>query len=1013
MGSHWKILRLVIPTLFGICLLVRAECSKSENVTQDTWTPWTIDPSLDISEADLSTLKKRFPAITEPSDLTKLLLSTGYKIPTSSLFVELVNGTWIITGKPASTVIAIDFKLAPLAIVPALRGATSSWIGQVHSVELLNKVDSDIESFLRKIGYKNANVSMTTTSSDWRTEYLATLDIGAPCIIRGFLWPEPLPSGIDSSSDIGEICDETITSTAIDAIETQLHEKGWINAHLEFNGFFTQEQQSLAFVRVRGSVGDKIVYRFVDSITGLDFSNELLSEEQKLLVPIVSNPDAVPHELTHLLRRRGFIDVLVTGPEIRKDSPNVATYVYYVQKGEQHRLASLTFEGHDFFSTSDLVSFMRLDVSRNTNDGKSFSPFNPDAVSEGLEAINGRYKAAGFWDAKVTDRISQPNQNDRKLMQVVVSIDEGTRRLFDSIELDGNNIISNDDIMDLWKISEGSPFDRSQAIDFQQKIRSSYANLGYFYANATIDLRPKELPTQDLGIVISVKITEGPRVKFGDIFVTGLVKTRAHVVTREVLFETGDWYDPELVVQSRKSLLRLGVFSSVVISQVDSITLTDRDNMLDIIIDVKESPSRSLSFGPGWSSFYGMRYNFEGSLTNIAGTGRQIFSRAAFTQEKSQFAIGPRTLIGRSISAGYLEPHILDSVIDGTVSGSQTARSSDYAWTLTRGGELEASHTLRLLLPGSRIAAFVGRKLNEEEGRVSAKDAFLADTYSVGRTGLRFNIDSRDDATWPTDGYILSSELSWAEYALGGNLKYFRWELGNSHYFSATDNFVFALGYQISAYQHVTRRDEGSLDILPASERLSAGGTESVRGFRERSLGPIVRRPNIDESRNWLDCGFTSSATGGSRRTLLKAESRYRWTDAIATTLFIDSGNTSFSAEEMSKFEKAFNETQAVEGTSNCPGIEPKRTIEDNIGYEVSELLEEPHYLWDKHFTSVGLALNFLTPIGSVNLAYGMPWHEPTSTKCKSKPEFCFFRSPQNVVWWKKGEVHFNVGAKF
>ncbi|MCX6125615.1 MAG: BamA/TamA family outer membrane protein, partial [Proteobacteria bacterium] len=162
----------------------------------------------------------------------------------------------------------------------------------------------------------------------------------------------------------------------------------------------------------------------------------------------------------------------------------------------------------------------------------------------------------------------------------------------------------------------------------------------------------------------------------------------------------------------------------------------------------------------------------------------------------------------------------------------------------------------------------------------------------------------------------------------------------------------------------------------------------------------------------WIDCGYTDSPSGGSRRTLLKSELRYRWTPSIATTSFIDSGNTSFSAEEMAKFQKSFAGVVDVSNPSACPNA-PVRRIVDNVGYELEDLPSHPEYIWERHYTSGGAAVNFLTPIGSINLAYGVPWHEPKSDECKTKNQGCRSHIPERDAWWRKGEIHFNVGAKF
>ena len=89
-----------------------------------------------------------------------------------------------------------------------------------------------------------------------------------------------------------------------------------------------------------------------------------------------------------------------------------------------------------------------------------------------------------------------------------------------------------------------------------------------------------------------------------------------------------------------------------------------------------------------------------------------------------------------------------------------------------------------------------------------------------------------------------------------------------------------------------------------------------------------------------------------------------------------------------------------------------EKTLIYNI-FKIYTHNSDPKIIWERNFTSAGTAINFLTPIGSINLAYGIPWHEPKSEKCKKDSAFCFPSSDQKAPLWKRGEFHFNVGAKF
>ena len=232
---------------------------------------------------------------------------------------------------------------------------------------------------------------------------------------------------------------------------------------------------------------------------------------------------------------------------------------------------------------------------------------------------------------------------------------------------------------------------------------------------------------------------------------------------------------------------------------------------------------------------------------------------------------------------------------------------------------------------------------------------------------------------------------------------------------------MFAIGLEVTSYENVERASAANTqNILPPSERLFSGGRDSVRGYAPRELGPIVRSPvfKIDEGTDepgW-DCTYRSSKLGGSKRTLLQMELRYRLLENIALASFVDSGNTFFSQGEMREFAAAYADSLdpgLQQATDPCFGINPARSVEDNVGYTYAELLQKPGYFFSRHYLSYGLSVNWLTPIGSVNIAYGLPWREPKTERCNNNSDLCFPRTDKNKWWFWRGELHINVGTRF
>jgi outer membrane protein assembly complex protein YaeT len=975
---------------------------------------WRIAADVPLSKDDAGRIMRRTPDIKSIDDLQVILDAIALRHPFTNLWIERDELGYIVHGNAGRPVAKIDFKLAPLSMLTHLRAVASPNTGQVHSPQVLDKISRDVRAILTRQGYQNGRVQSSVIEGQDGFEYVFTLDIGEPCLIRGYKWQSPLPIKIDQTLKIGDICDIDEAAKTISETEIKARSAGYAEASLNFDGFQFDAGSKSAWVLVGGTFGQRIVYDFIDQNTGRNLSSIFTNADMQAFDPAILSPESVSFELIRQLKKRGFSNAQITNNEVTQSGKGETIHRYTVLLGENMVITRLQIEGNNSFSENEIFGLLGIERPAQGEGRASDVVYNPDAISTGVENLRSFYINQGYWDVKIVDRQiqSQSAEGQKGLVVVAISIEEGDQRVFNQVKFSGNQAFTETELLEMSPFANNEPLDRSKIVALQQRIRSFYAAKGYFYTSTSGETRPLSRGNGIIDVTVEINVDEGPRVKFGDIFITGLVKTQPKVVMRELYFETGDWYDPELLSATRKALLRIGAFSTVIITPLDPDLAFKKSDIVDLVIQVTESPSRSVSFGPGWSSFYGMRYNVEGSLTNIGGSGRQLFGRASFNEEANQKAIGPRTLVGRAISAGYLEPHILDGSLDGTIAVSQAARATEYAWSLTRSGEIELSHSLKSVVPGSKISTFYSKKLNSEEGAREDVDAFLADTFALGRAGFRFLIDKRNDVTWASDGFTLGSELAWARYDFGGDLRYFRWDVTNNHYFSASENLVFAIGINFTSYEDVERLGHTNGDVLPASERLAAGGADTIRGFKERSLGPIVRRPSLNADNQW-DCGYTASPTGGSRRLIIKLESRYRFTPNLAGTLFIDSGTSSFSKKEIHKFDRAFTSAAVPANAPGCSGTPDTKSIEDNNGYELGDVAADPKIIWDKNYSSAGTAINFLTPIGAINLAYGIPWHEPKSSQCTKEATKCYPRSDASQPLWKRGEVHLNVGAKF
>ncbi|MDH3376038.1 MAG: outer membrane protein assembly factor BamA [Gammaproteobacteria bacterium] len=171
--------------------------------------------------------------------------------------------------------------------------------------------------------------------------------------------------------------------------------------------------------------------------------------------------------------------------------------------------------------------------------------------------------------------------------------------------------------------------------------------------------------------------------------------------------------------------------------------------------------------------------------------------------------------------------------------------------------------------------------------------------------------DTRDSIIFPTKGSLRRAALE----LTGGDLEYYKLTLSGGVYRPLTRNIVIKGSTEIGYGDGV-----GDTVGLPFFKNFFAGGPSTVRGFDSRSLGP-------------RDSGDTPEATGGSARILVNASLLFPFPGASEDkdkrlALFIDGG-------------------QVYDANGDID-------------------LDEMRY-------SGGIALNWLSAVGPLNISYALP----------------------------------------
>jgi outer membrane protein assembly factor BamA len=124
---------------------------------------------------------------------------------------------------------------------------------------------------------------------------------------------------------------------------------------------------------------------------------------------------------------------------------------------------------------------------------------------------------------------------------------------------------------------------------------------------------------------------------------------------------------------------------------------------------------------------------------------------------------------------------------------------------------------------------------------------FLRRSQRLATASVTLGRDRRNDPFYPTSGSSMSLELRNASQIIGSDpdLQFNKVVADASWYTALPGNSVFAARLR-AGFVFGQRISLGATEtvFIPQQERLYAGGANSVRGFRQNELGPVVYLPD-------------------------------------------------------------------------------------------------------------------------------------------------------------------------
>jgi len=575
--------------------------------------------------------------------------------------------------------------------------------------------------------------------------------------------------------------------------------------------------------------------------------------------------DQVTQELTRQYNNRGKYNVQVI-PSVTKLDRNRVDITIVVNEGKPARIRHINLIGNETFKQKDITDRWESQESNWLSWYRRDDQYSREKLSGDLEKLNEYYLDRGYVDFTV-DSTQVAISPDKRDMFITAGVTEGEKFTVSDVKISGDTILPKETLQKMVLVKPGQTFSRQLLEYTSDAITATLGNIGYAFAQVN--------PVPDIDrdkrtVGINLQVVPGPRVNVRRILFKGNTRTADEVLRREMRQFEGAWYSQAAIDRSKIRLQRLGFFETV---DVDNQPVAGTNDQVDVVFTVKEATSGSFIFGLGFSQLSGLTTSIQVSQNNFLGSGNRVSVEAQRNDYLQQYAfsfLNPY-FTDEGMSLGYnLTWREFDNSNFNTAVYSTTSRSAQ----VTLGLPITENDTISALfgVDSNQIYTFPG---STPTSIIDYVDALDQRTFHAWRAQLAWARDTRNDYFTPTRGTFqrVSAEVTLP----GSTVQYYKLNYQFSKFWPMTRFMVLntriELGYGDSYGSPVVRDVcytapttptttnpnpappppasdpcvPGSspdfirtitADGLPFFENFYAGGTNSVRGFRDNTLGP-------------------------------------------------------------------------------------------------------------------------------------------------------------------------------
>jgi len=495
---------------------------------------------------------------------------------------------------------------------------------------------------------------------------------------------------------------------------------------------------------------------------------------------------------------------------------------------------SIVIEGNGFYKDSEIKKQM---YSKKRNfigwiKGDRRTRVQKETLKRDTLEVKYMYLVKGFLGVRVEEKFEVFGEDSTALVRV--KVDEGRQYYYGDKKLSGsfdekfayrlNQIIN--------ELEKGEPVNFFGVRNATFDMKTILANNGYPYARITYQYDTISDPPLT---PVSFYVESDSIVHFGDVTVRGTDVFPDYTARRELKIDKGAVYRREDILDSQTRLFEAGYFSTFQLNQATDSTANRYQP--DFVLTVRERKPLYASFETGatQSEERDLEWDFSTSL----GKRNFMGSRTLELLTDYSFSVGRDTrLLTHKYRLRFTDPWLLNIRMPLSLTAEVNPRIKDATQDFDKESWLIAASTVKRY--GREIKVTLGFEYQSVDISGIPEDQIEVIKEQEGNSARRkmyFNLrrDSRDDLFVPRKGSMTEFYSEFFGGFLGGDENFYKLQASWSRYQILWPGWIAATRVKAG-----WAKEFGSSEFVPSDELLYVGGANTVRGFKENTLGPLL-----------------------------------------------------------------------------------------------------------------------------------------------------------------------------